>query len=227
VSRAVEQITLSTGTPAITGRPEGEVSRGLVLWPDIGGLRKVFEDHVARLASERSWVVCAIEPFPGREGMTLEERFAAMPGLSDADKLADLEAAIDVCSTAGATDVGVIGFCMGGMLAMKSLASPRIDRAAAFYGMVRVPESWRGPQLTDAIDTVAQRPGDLLGVFGMKDPWCPVEQIEELAALGAHVARYPEADHGWAHDSTREGYRPDDAADAWTRAERFLATGDA
>ena len=224
---APERTALSTGTPAIVGRPEGAVARGLVLWPDIGGLRPVFEEHVRRLAADRSWAVCAIEPFPGRETMTLEERFAAMPGLSDSAKLADLEAAVDVCRDAGAAEVGVIGFCMGGMLAMKSLASPRIDRAAAFYGMIRVPESWRGPGLADAIDTVAERPRDLLAVFGMKDPWCPVEEIEELEALGAHVARYPEADHGWAHDATREGYRPDDAADAWARAERFLATGDA
>ncbi len=224
---SVERITLPTGTPAIVGRPDGEVTRGLVLWPDIGGLRPVFEDHVTRLATDHSWVVCAIEPFPGNESMDLQQRFAAMPSASDAAKLADLDAAVDVCAAAGATDVGVIGFCMGGMLAMKSLASSRIDRAVAFYGMIRVPADWRGPELGDAIDVVRDRPRDLLGVFGMQDPWCPVEQIDELAELGAHLARYPDADHGWAHDSTRDGYRPDDAADAWARAERFLATGEA
>jgi carboxymethylenebutenolidase len=222
-----ERIVLPTGTPAIVGRPDAPASRGLVLWPDIGGLRPLFEDHVQRLVDELGWVVCAVEPFPGRERMTLEERFAAMPGLDDADKLADLEAATDVCAEAidGDPGIGALGFCMGGMLAMKSVASSRIDRAAAFYGMIRMPEDWRGPGLGDAIDVVRTRPGDLLGIFGLQDPWCPVSQIDELEATGAYVVRYPDADHGWAHDATRGNYRAADAADAWQRAEAFLADG--
>src|SRR5690606_7261707 len=154
--------------------------------------RRLFDDHAARLADEHAWVVCVVEPFPGREDLPLEERFAAMSGLDDADKLADLDAAVDAC---GVEPVGVMGFCMGGMYAMKSLASPRIDRAAAFYGMIRVPEDWRGAGQGDAIDVARTRPGDLLGIFGTQDLWCPNDQVDELEALGANIVRYPGADH--------------------------------
>ncbi len=45
----------------------------------------------------------------------------------------------------GDAPIGLLGFCMGGMYAMKSLALGRFDSAVAFYGMVRVPEHWRAP----------------------------------------------------------------------------------
>ena len=42
--------------------------------PTSVGLRPLFDDLCARLAAEHGWAVCAPEPFPGRESMTLEER---------------------------------------------------------------------------------------------------------------------------------------------------------
>lgn len=218
-----ERITLSTGTPAIVARPAGDPTGGVVLWPDIGGLRPLFEQHAQRLADAHGWVVVSPEPYPGEETLPLEQRHARAAGFVDADKLADTEAAVDAT---GFDRVGVLGFCQGGMYAMKALASPRVDRAVAFYGMVRVPEQWRGGGQGDAIDVVRARAakGDLrlLCIFGTEDPWCPLDQIDEVEAAGAEVVRYPGADHGWAHVPDRENYRPDDAADAWRRAEGFL-----
>ena len=62
----------------------------------------------------------------------------------------------------------------------------------------------------------------LLGIFGTNDPWCPLDQVDELEASGAEVVRYDGADHGWAQDPTRDNYREADATDAWARAEAFL-----
>jgi carboxymethylenebutenolidase len=110
------------------------------------------------------------------------------------------------------------------MYAMKSLASGRFDRAVAFYGMVRVPDHWRGRGQRDAIDAVTARgEAELLCIFGTGDPYCPEEQMDEVEAAGAEVVRYEGAGHGWAHDPSRPTYRTDDAADAWSRALSFLA----
>ena len=216
-------ITLTTGTPGFIASPsDRQPVGGLVLWPDILGLRPLFESHAQRLADDHGWSVCAIEMFPGQETLPVNERHGAAAAFDDAAKLADVEAAIDAL---GVTSVGVLGFCMGGMYAMKALASPRVTRAAAFYGMVRVPDGWAGDGQGDAIDVVRERPGDLLALFGTDDPWCPLNEIDELEATGAHVIRYEGADHGWAQDPGRENYRPVDAADAWERAERFLGGG--
>lgn len=218
------RITLATGTPAFVARPaSGDAVRAVVLWPDIFGLRPLFEAHAQRLADDHGWVVVVPEPYPGREHLDIGERQAAAASLSDADKVADAEAAADAAAVA---PVGLLGFCMGGMYAMKCLASDRFDRAVAFYGMVRVPEQWRGGGQGDAIDVVAARRerGDLvlLALFGTDDPWCPLDQIDELEGAGATVVRYEGADHGWAQDPDRENYRPDEATDAWARAEAFL-----
>lgn len=218
------RITLSTGTPAELARPAtGEARGGLVLWPDIMGLRPLFDGHAQRLADDHGWVVVAPEPYPGEETLPLEQRHGRAASFSDVDKLADAVAAAD---ETGFDTVGALGFCMGGMYAMKSLASDRFTAAAAFYGMVRVPEQWSGGTQGDAIDVVRARHdrGDLrlLCIFGMNDPWCPRDEIDEVEAAGAEVVRYEGADHGWAHDPSRDGYRAADAADAWTRVEAFL-----
>ena len=45
---------------------------------------------------------------------------------------------------------------------------------------------------------------------------------EALAATGATVVHYPDAEHGFAHDSSRPAHRADDAADAFARARAWL-----
>jgi len=221
------RITLPSGTPAELCHPaSGTATRGLVLWPDVMGLRPLFEGHAQRLADAHGWSVCCVEVFPGAESSTMEERFALVASLRDIDKAADAVAAAAAC---GVDPVGVMGFCMGGMYAMKSLATHRFDRAVAFYGMVRIPEMWRAPEGAetvnhDAIDSVHDRgDAELMCIFGLRDPWCPIEEIDEVEAAGAVVIRYPDAEHGWAQDPSRDGYRADDASDAWRRAEAFLA----
>ncbi len=218
------RITLSTDTPAEIHTPAGPVKGGLILWTDVGGLRPLFSDHAQRLANEYGWVVVSPELYPGEEHLPVTDRLARAATLADSDKMADLSAAIEA---AGQPTVNTLGFCMGGMYAMKSLSDPRVDRAVAFYGMVRVPEDWRGDYQHDAIETVRERAErgslNLMCLFGGGDPWCPDEHQDEVEAAGAEVRRYPGAGHGWAQDPDRDGYAPEAAADAWARAEAFLA----
>ena len=215
-------LMLTTGTPAyLADAPSGSATRGLVVWPDIFGLRTLFTEHADRLSAEHGWNVCVVEPYPGDEDLPIEDRHARAALFDDRDKLADAVAAADAC---GAQPVGLLGFCMGGMYAMKSLAAiDRFDRAVAFYGMVRVPEAWHGAGQGDAIDAVrACGDAELLCIFGTDDAWCPDVHMDEVEAAGAIVLRYPGAGHGWAQDPDRDGYRAGDAADAWARAEAFL-----
>src|SRR5690348_15921088 len=121
---------LPSGTRVEVARPAGaggQPSTGLVVIPDIMGLRPLFDDLVMRLADENGWAVAAAEPFPGRESMSLEERFAAIPGLRDKDFLGDLAAAADLT---GAERVVLLGFCMGGMYAFKAAATGRFAAVA-------------------------------------------------------------------------------------------------
>jgi carboxymethylenebutenolidase len=222
----VSRVDLPSGTTAeLAGPPGGQApSLGVVVHPDIGGLRPLFDDHCARLAREQGWLVCATEPFPGRESMTLDERLAAVAQLDDDTQLGHLLAAADLLAARGAPRVGVMGFCMGGMYTYKAAGTGRFHRAVAFYGMIRVPEQWQGSGQGEPLQAVLQ-PGacPVLAIVGGKDVWTPPEDVAALRAVPTvTVVEYPEAEHGFAHDPSRPAHRPDDAADAWQRATTFL-----
>lgn len=212
------RVTLPSGTPAEVATPGGTSARGVVVAPDIGGLRPLFDDLCARLAVDHGWAVCAVEPFPGREDLPRDEREV---GSNDDDRLVgDLVAAADHL---GVEPVAVLGFCQGGMWAFKAAASGRFDRAVAFYGMIRVP--WARPGHAQPVDLLA-RPGrcPVLAIVGGLDAFTPPDHVAELTALpDVEIARYPEAEHGFVHDASRPAHRPDDAADAWRRAVAFLS----
>lgn len=217
------RIVLPSGTPAEVALPDGEPTRGLVVAPDIFGLRPLFDELCARLARERNYAVCAVEPFPGREDLDIEGRMGAVPELVDDDKLADLAAAADHLGTAANT--AVLGFCMGGMYAFKAAGTGRFDKAVAFYGMIRMPAHFRGPGQREPLDYLARAIAcPTLAIIGDKDPYTPAEDVAALEALGPHIrtARYPDAEHGFVHDPARPAHRPADAADAWGRVYAFL-----
>lgn len=220
------ELTLPSGTPAMAHLLD-DAPRGLVVVPDIWGLRDLFARMVDDLSARTGWSVVAIEPFPGQElpGAADPDGFAArsaaLRAIDDERLLADAVAAAEVT---GCEQVGLIGFCMGGMYALKSSAVGRFDRVAGFYGMIRVPEAWSGPGQGQPLDAVAAR-GDteVMEIVGTIDQWTPPEDVDALEALGATVVRYEGADHGFVHDPERPVHRPDDATDAWSRVLAFLA----
>lgn len=211
--------TLPSGTAAYVARTEG-AGRGLVIVPDIGGLRPLFTEMCDRLAAEHGWSVAAFEPWADDPGSTLEERLAAVGTLDDARIQADAAAAADLL---GVDPVAVLGFCMGGMFALKGAANPRFDRAVSFYGMVRLPEHWSTATVAEPLTVLAGGdPAPILMIVGTDDPWVPDADADDLAATGAEVVRYQGADHGFVHDADRPAHRADDATDAWRRAAAFL-----
>ncbi len=213
-------VTLPSGTPAELARTEG-ATRGLVVLPDIMGLRPLFDDHVARLATEQGWTVCAPEPWPGRQQLALEERLTSVASLVDADVLGDAVAAADAT---GCATVGVLGFCMGGMFALKSAGTGRFHRAVSFYGMIHVPDQWSSHTQADPLAS-ATAPGacPVLALVGGADQWTPPADVDELEEAGVQVVRYPGREHGFVHDPERPAHDPSDAADAWARALAFLS----
>lgn len=219
------RITLPSGTPAEIARPpEGtEPTMGLVIVPDIFGLRPLFDDLVARLASEWSMVTIAVEPFPGKDlGDDVEPRFAAVPTLVDDDVIGDLEAAADAT---GADRVALLGFCMGGMYCLKAASSDRFAKIAAFYGMIRLPDTWVGPGQGEPLDHLEAGHADrVLAIIGELDSYTPPPDVAALEQVGAHVVRYPDAEHGFAHAPDRPSHRADDAADAFARAHTWFTT---
>lgn len=232
----VEHIVLKgpdgAAVDAIHARPDGMPHSGIVLHPDIMGVRPLFDDLCRRLATH-GFAVCCPEPFARApvevRGATDDPsaRMAYARELDDEIQIGDLEAAADYLVVHDdVREVAVLGFCMGGMQALKAAASGRFDRAVAFYGMVVPPESWVGPNTRLPLDTAAEV-CPTLAIFGGRDDFTPSADIEALSTAWAsrpdcEIVLYPEAEHGFVHAPERPAHRADDAADAWRRVLGFL-----
>jgi carboxymethylenebutenolidase len=93
--------------------------------------------------------------------------------------------------------------------------------------MIEVPEQWKNNDSLEPLAALNQ--GDaasVLAIVGSLDSWTPEDEVKLLAATGAQVVRYPEADHGFVHDASRPAHRPDDAADAWQRVAQWMEISD-
>lgn len=211
---------------AVHARPDGMPVAGLVLHPDMGGLRPLFEDMARRLATH-GLAVCAIEQFaaqPESVRASTETRFANVKNLDDDQQLEMLSAAADLLVVDDdVARVSVLGFCMGGHYTFKAAATGRFDAAVAFYGMVRTPDDWRGPGHRIEPLAVAAQMCPTLAFFGTNDPWTPAADIDALRAAWSgrddcEIVEVVGADHGFVHDPERDIHRPDDAASAWQRA---------
>ena len=216
------RMTLPSGTPAEIARPStGEPTAGLVIAPDIFGLRPLYDEMVQRLADAWQMTVCAVEPFPGRElPADIEPRFAAVSGLDDETHLRDL---LEGADATGSERVSLLGYCLGGMYCHKAARSDRFDRIVSFYGMIRVPEAWQSPTQGAPLDYLLTGHSDrVLAVVGGLDGYTPAADIEALADTGVTVVLYPEAEHGFAHDAARPNHRAGDAADAYERSLMWL-----
>lgn len=114
--------------------------------------------------------------------------------------------------------VGVIGFCMGGMVALLTgtVAPEQIGAVVDCYG---------SPPRQKP-DYAAMRGIPVLGIFGGQDHVLEaVPALEaDLAAAGAPFTKqvYPDADHGFLNEQRADAYRPANAKDAWSRIVPFL-----
>lgn len=217
------RITLPSGTAAEVARVADDAASqvGLVIAPDIFGLRPLYADMVARFAREWGVPVVAVEPFPGMElGPDIGPRSAAVNALDDNVHLRDLHEAADELGTPRTV---LMGFCMGGMYCFKAARSTRFARIASFYGMITLPEGWRSPTQGEPLDFLRSGHADrVLAVIGGRDHYTPAPDVEALQSVGVRVEFYPEAEHGFAHDDSRPLHRADDAADAFAKAKAWL-----
>ncbi len=231
VERFVLEAGDGTAVDAIHARPVGPPEAGLVVHPDMLGVRPLFDDLCRRLATNGYAVACT-EPFARfprdvRDAPDASVRMSHMKDMDDDRQLGDLaQAAGFLIDADGVGRVSILGFCMGGMYTLKAAATGAFARAVPFYGMICLPEDWNGPGQRDPLETAGQV-CPTLAIFGDKDPWTPADDIDALRAAwrdrdDCEVVVYHDADHGFVHAPERPAHRPDDAADAWRRALSFL-----
>lgn len=217
-------------------RPEGTDKRpGVIVWMEIFGINPHIRDVVERIAAE-GYVALAPDFFhrtgPGVQygyddagfagGMVLLEQLDAAEMISDARAaLRYLRGRSDATGVVGAT-----GFCIGGHMTYLTACETDIAAAASFYGGgIAAPQGPGGKPST--IGRTAKIKGKILCLFGEKDGFIPLAQVDEIraelakAGVDHEVVVYPAADHGFFCDQ-RATYQKEAAEDAWKRVKALF-----
>ena len=205
--------------------PDGGRGPGVVVLQEWWGLVPQIKGVCDRLASE-GFVALAPDLYHGEmaEHTEMDRAGELMTSLPPDRAARDMSAAIDnllsLDTTTGNT-VGVIGFCMGGMLTLL-IAAQEGDRVAAavpFYGapLGDGAPDWSG--LTAAVE----------GHLAENDDFFPPEAINALGAELREAGRdvvfhvYEGTGHGFANEENPLGtWDEAAAATAWARTLAFL-----
>nr|WP_083986347.1 dienelactone hydrolase family protein [Frankia sp. EI5c] len=141
---------------------------------------------------------------------------------------ADVNDCLDHLSDAGlgTAQTAVIGFCMGGTVALATAARRPLAAAVSYYGGAVSSPAWPGvPPLLDLAPAL-QSPW--LGLYGEEDSMITMADITDLRAAAARsgqpteLVTYPGAGHAFHSHDRPAVHRPEAAADAWRRTLAFL-----
>lgn len=234
-----------TGTDVNITTPDGETDAyfvhpaegeypGVLLWPDIFGLREAKRAMADRLAAS-GYAVLVVNPFyrdtkaplprpdnfwdivmPMRAKLTQEANF------SDAKTYItwmDEQSAVDKSK-----GIGTLGYCMGGPIVMRTAAAvpERVRAGASFHGGGLATENDDSPHLL-----IPQMNASFLIAVAENDDEKEPEVKDILrasfddAGLSAEIEVYEDAMHGWCPPDSRV-YHEAQAERAWSRLLALL-----
>ena len=211
--------------------PASGTAPGVLMWPDIFGLRPAFRQMAKRLA-ESGYAVLVVNPFYRVKKAPTAQAGAATPiqelrplaqGLNETTHLSDAKAFIGwldrQSQVAGNRKMGTQGYCMGGPIAFRTAASvpDRVGAVASFHGGGLVTDSPDSPHI-QAAKTKAQF---LIAIAENDDARSPNEKnvLRETFAkanLPAEIEVYTGAAHGWCPPDSQV-YNEAQAEKAWSR----------
>lgn len=208
---------------------------GVLIWPDIFGLRPAFKQMATRLA-ESGYAVLVVNPFyRTKRAPTAAERadfndpatraaLMALRATLDADTAqVDTKAFAAFIDQQPAVDtkrkIGTAGYCMGGPLVMRSAAClpDRIGAGASFHGGGLVTDGPDSPHL----QIPSMKAQFLIAIAENDDAKEPTakDRLRDAFAqanLPAEIEVYAGTRHGWC-PSDSPVYDHDQAEKAWAR----------
>ncbi len=211
--------------------PSSGAAAGVLVWPDIFGLRPAFRQMGKRLA-ESGYSVLVVNPFYRVKKAPTAEAGAATPiqnlrplaqGLNEATHMTDAKAFIawldGQSSVSKNRKIGAQGYCMGGPMAFRTAAAApdRIGAVGSFHGGGLVTDMPNSPHL-QAAKTKAQF---LIAIAANDDMRSPNEKnvLKETFAkanLPAEIEVYTGSAHGWFPPDSGV-YNEPLAEKAWSR----------
>jgi carboxymethylenebutenolidase len=210
--------------------PATGTAAGVLVWPDIFGLRPAFRQMGKRLA-ESGYSVLVVNPFYRKQKAPTAPNGGATPiaqvlpfaqALNETTHMTDAKAFVawldQQASVAKNRKIGTQGYCMGGPMAFRTAAAvpDRVGAVASFHGGNLVTDMPNSPHLQ-----VAKTKAQLLVAIAQSDDTprpndkTIMKDTFDKAGLKAEIEVYG-AMHGWCPpDSTV--YNQDLAEKAWGR----------
>jgi carboxymethylenebutenolidase len=115
--------------------------------------------------------------------------------------------------------IGVVGWCMGGALALSSAATDGdVGAVVVFYGPAR------------DLEQISRIKAPILGLYGEHDQGIPLSMVSSLEQTLAEndvpheIHVYPGAGHAFFNDERPQIYHPQAAEDAWRRTLAWFRT---
>src|SRR5580700_4802812 len=211
--------------------PASGTAPGVLIWPDIFGLRPAFRQMGKRLA-ESGYSVLVVNPFyrvkkaptAGEGSATpIQDLMPLARALNETTQMTDAKAFIGWLDTqksvAKNRKIGTQGYCMGGPIAFRTAAAvpDRVGAVASFHGGGLVTDAPNSPHL-QAAKSKAQF---LIAIAENDDQKSPKDKttLKETFAqanLPAEIEVYAGAAHGWCPPDSRV-YNEAQAEKAWSR----------
>ena len=211
--------------------PATGTAPGVLVWPDIFGLRPAFRQMGKRLA-ETGYSVLVVNPFYRAQKAPTAAKGAATPipellplakALSETTHMTDAKTFIawldQQPSVAKNRKIGTQGYCMGGPMAFRTAAAvpDRVGAVASFHGGGLVTKEPNSPHL-QASKTKAQF---LVAIAANDDMRAPDEKnvLKETFAQGGAAGGdrgVRRRAHGWCPPDSGV-YNEPQAEKAWTR----------
>jgi carboxymethylenebutenolidase len=203
-------------------QPDSGPGPGVIVLEEAWGLVPHIMSVADRLA-EAGFTALAPDLYHGRTSTEPGEAMKMMMGLNMARAAKDMSGAVDyVADQAVRSDsIGVVGFCMGGGLALV-LACQRPDvvkAVAPFYGLIPWPT---------AQPDYMRLQGAVHGHYAERDNFASPAAVaaleKDLLSKGkrAEFVIHPGVDHAFFNDDRPEVYDADAATSAWSQTTAFL-----
>jgi carboxymethylenebutenolidase len=212
-------------------RPASGTAPGIVIWPDIFGLRPAFRQMGKRLA-ESGYAVIVVNPFYRVQKAPTADAGAATPipqvlplmqALNETTHMTDAKAFIawldQQPSVAKNRKIGTQGYCMGGPMAFRTAAAvpDRVGAVASFHGGGLVTDMPNSPHL-QASKSKAEF---LVAIAANDDMRAPTDKtaLRDTFAemnLPAEIEVYTNSAHGWCPPDSQV-YSEPQAEKAWSR----------
>lgn len=220
-----KQVTYKSGGETVSGMLYEPSGKGpfpaIVVVHEWWGLNDWIKEQASNLA-DQGYVTLAVDLYRGKVATSADEAHELMRGVPEDRATRDLLAAssyLRSLKNLKANKVGAIGWCMGGGYALDlAVHDPKLAAVIVNYG-----------HLATEPETLKKINAPVLGIFGGKDRGVPVADVqkfaENLKKLGKKVdiSVYPDAGHAFENPNNKQGYRAEDAADAWKKQLAWFA----